>query len=149
MGKIIKQTRTIEHPLEEVFNIDPGTTVVEQHEFEPTELVSIPSYDDKDNEIESQFEEIYTLALGQATIISDETERVEGKYKARVGEVAATMLTVALNAAREKAALKAHKDKMSSASASGGSSGPSTVNNNLIVADRNELLRAILDKNKQ
>lgn len=144
MSKIIKKERTIEHPLEEIFQLEPGTTVVEYKEVVPTEILQAPEYDDKDSEIEAQFQEIYDVAMGNVTAMSDEIERIEGKYKARAGEVTATMLSVALSAAREKAQLKSHKDKMSTEKITAGR--PGTVNNNLIVADRNEILRAFLDK---
>lgn len=141
---LIKKEKYIEHPLEDVLDIDSGTTIVEYREALPADVVSMPTYDAKDDEIEGKLEEIYTVAMEQVQVISDETERVEGKYKARMGEVTATMLNVALGAVREKSALKMHKDKVSPAN----QSGPSTVNNNLIVADRNEILRALLDKKK-
>mgnify|MGYP006338186639 FL=1 len=69
---------------------------------------------------------------------------VEGKYKARMAEVSATMLNVALSAVREKRQLKEHKDKLSNAPRAPG--GSKTINHNLIVADRNELLRMMLEK---
>lgn len=137
--------KTIAHPLEEVLDIEPGTTLVEYQEVVPLEAVVMPNYDDKDVEIESRLEEIYSVAMGQVSVIGDEIERVEGKYKARMGEVSATMLNVALGAVREKSALKMHKDKLTPTQGSG----PQTVNNNLIVADRNEILRALLDKTKK
>lgn len=139
--KIVKKQKTIEHPLEDVLDIEPGTTVVEYKEALPTEVVQHVKYDQKDDEIESKLEEIYTMAIGQVAVISDEIERVEGKYKARVGEVSAAMLNVALGAVREKRELKAHKDKQTIAEAAAGNA--KTVNNNLIVADRNEILRLL------
>lgn len=141
---IVNKQKTIEHPLEEVFDIEPGTTIVEYKEAVPAPVVVMPNYDQKDDEIEEKLEEIYTTAMSQVEVISDEIERVEGKYKARMGEVTATMLNVALGAVREKSVLKMHKDKLTPTPGSG----PQTVNNNLIVADRNEILRALLAKQK-
>ena len=80
--------------------------------------------------------------MGNVATIADEMERVEGKYKARIGEVTATMLNVALGAVREKTALKMHKDKLTPIPGAG----PQTVNNNLVVADRNEILQMLLQK---
>lgn len=139
---ITNKEKLIEHPLEDVFDIETGTTVVEYKEVVPAVVVEMPNYDAKDSEIETKLEEIYTVAMGQVEIISDEIERVEGKYKARIGEVTATMLNVALGAVREKSALKMHKDKLTPSTGTG----PQTINNNLIVADRNEILRALLTK---
>lgn len=136
MDSTITEVRS--HPLEEAFDITPCTTEYEVVELIVPEASQPAEYDDKDMEIERKYEEVYASAMGQYSTLADETEKVEGKYKARVGEVSATMLTIALNAAREKAQLKMHKDKLKPAT-----TGPQTVNNNLIVADRNEILRAL------
>lgn len=146
MDSVTKE-KIVSHPLEEEFGIEPCSTIVEYQEFIPAEIVEMPNYDEKDNEIEGKLEEIYTLAIGNVSAISDEMDRVEGKYKARIGEVTATMLNVALGAVKQKADLKAHKDKLSVDRASAGT--PKTLNQNLVVADRNDILRALLgDKNK-
>lgn len=141
--KIVTKEKMIEHPLEDVFDIEAETTVVEYKEAIPAEVVQMPTYDEKDVEIEDKLEEVYTLAMGNAAAIGDEMERIEGKYKARVGEVTATMLNVALGAIREKRELKMHKDKMGP---TGAATGNHTTNNNLIVADRNDLIKALADK---
>ena len=142
--KLTVKEKAIEHPMEDILDIDPGTTIVEYNEVLPAEIVPSPVYDTKDDEIEEKLEEIYTVAMGNVEVIADEMERVEGKYKARIGEVTATMLNVALGAVREKAQLKMHKDKLPK----NGGGGAQTVNNNLVVADRNEIIRMLLDKNK-
>lgn len=141
----IKKEKLIEHPLETEFNIEPGTTVTEYHEVVPSEAIALPDYDDKDIEIEGRLEEIYAVAMSQVQVVADETERVEGRFKARMGEVTATMLNVALDAVRQKTDLKKHKDKMMLEKTSGGGSNARTVNNNLVVtADRNELLKMLM-----
>ena len=146
MDSVTKE-KVISHPLEDALGIEPCSTVVEYQEFIPAEIVEMPNYDEKDKEIEGKLEEIYTLAIGNVSAISDEMDRVEGKYKARIGEVTATMLNVALGAVKQKADLKAHKDKMTVDSKSAGT--PHTLNQNLVVADRNEILRALMgDKSK-
>jgi hypothetical protein len=144
MSNIVTKEKLIEHPLENEFDIEPGTTIVEYTEVLPAEVVTMPNYDQKDDEIEGKLEQIYTVAMGQVTVLGDEVERVEGRFKARVGEVTATMLNVALGAVREKSLLKQHKDKLTPAQQAANT--PHTVNNNLIVADRNELLRLMIDK---
>lgn len=141
--KLTTREKEIEHPMEGILDITPCTTVVEYKEAEPAAVVPMPTYDAKDDEIEGKLEEIYTVAMGSVETIGDEMERVEGKYKARIGEVTATMLNVALGAVREKAALKMHKDKLLPVTPGGG---PQTVNNNLVVADRNEILQMLLKK---
>ena len=135
-----KVTKVIEHPLEEVFDIERGTTEVEVYERE-SELVDPHAYDDKDTEIDAQFQEIYDSAMDGYDLLSEELHSVEGKYKARVGEVSVQHLNAALNAASHKARLKEHKDKLESKK----TSGPSHVTNNntLIVDDRSALLNQL------
>lgn len=139
-----KFTKVVDHPLEEVFDIESGTTVVEYNEVTPMELLQPPQYDAKDMEIEGQLEEVYATAMTQVTAIADEMDRVEGRHKARMGEVTATMLNVALSAVREKNVMKMHKDKNMTAAAAAGT--PHTLNQNLIVANREEILRALAGK---
>ena len=110
--KRIKSEKLVTHPLEETFNMEPGTTAIDTYEIVTEEVVQLPDYDKKDNEIEAKLEEIYAVAMGNVSVVADEIERVEGKYKARMGEVTATMLNVALGAVREKTVLKVHKDKL-------------------------------------
>ena len=145
MGDKITKTKTVEHPLEGFLDIEPGTTVVEYQESAPTELVLHTEYDDKDNEIEDQFQEVYDKAMDAFDAQSDITDQVEGKYAARNAEVAAQFLNTALNAAKEKSSMKAHKDKLDVAKVRAGA--PGTVNQNLIM-DRNDVLRALLGNNK-
>lgn len=133
----------IEHPLEEVFDIESGTTLVPRTE-KTTELVASEEYDDKDNEIEGQFQEVYDAALSAFEDQVAEAEVIEGKYKARNMEVATQLLNTALNAAKEKSSLKQHKDK--TAVAKGKLKGGGTTNNTLIVADRNEILKTFSNK---
>lgn len=124
-----------EHPLEELLDIEGGTTEMIKTEYVPTETIDVSTYDDKDMEIEEQFDEIYNLALQGVVDMGDQLEQVEGKYKARMGEVRTSTLQVALNAAREKAALKAHKDKLSGRPGStiSGDVTNHTTNNNMII----------------
>lgn len=136
------KSKTTEHPLETAFGIESGTTVVEYKEMTPTPTIPTPTYDDKDEEVDGQLEEIYATAMTQVATMADEIEKVEGKYKARMGEVTATILSVALGAVREKRQMKEHKDKNVPVTT------PHTVNNNLVITDRNEILR-LLQGNKK
>jgi hypothetical protein len=145
--QIIKKEKVSSHPLETMFDIEEHTTMVEYNEIIPAEVVQIAGYDEKDNEIEDKLEEIFSVAMTNVSIASDEMERVEGKFKAQVGAVTAQMLNVALGATREKSLLKQHKDKLGSTARAAGT--PHTVNQNLIVADRNEILRMMLSTEKK
>jgi len=140
------QTKAIEHPLEEVFDIEEGTTMVEYQEHVPTELVKHEQYDDKDAEIEDQFQEVYDKAMEAFEVQAEITDQVEGKYAARNAEVSAVFLNTALSAAKEKSGQKQHKDKLSIAKQNVGK--PGTVNNNLIM-DRNELIKMLASEGEE
>lgn len=145
--KVTTKEKTITHPLEEVFGIESGTTITEYREVLPEAPIEHVQYDQKDGEIEMKLEEVYAVAMGQVSLISDEMESVEGKYKARVGEVTATMLSVALGAVREKRIMKADKDKLKPNRASIGNITNNTLNvGDSVVADRNDILKAFLGK---
>lgn len=146
MAKTTKTTthQQVTHPVEDVFDIEPGTTLVEL-EQRSTELVPHETYDEKDRELEDQFQEVYDAAFDAFESQSQEAELVEGKYKARNMEVAANLLNTALNAAKEKATMKQHKDKLQRMSPKDMPGGARTVNNNIIV-DRNDLLKQILSQ---
>lgn len=139
--------KQIEHPMEGVLNIEPGTTTVPTIQRTTEPMVEAEEYDNKDEEIETQYQEVYDAAMGAFEGQCEEQELVEGKYKARNAEVAVQFLNAALAAAKEKGALKMHKDKQSVAvgKLKGGSH---TTNNNLVVADRNDLLRALAGQAK-
>lgn len=139
MGTLKKvEEITVNHPLEAVFDIEPNTTVITK-EHRETELVVSAEYDAKDTEIEDTFQEVYDKAMDGFEILQDEMDKGDARFKARLGEVSVQHLNVALNAAKEKAGLKMHKDKLQVKTRA---AGPKTVNNTLIV-DRNELLRTI------
>lgn len=142
MNTIVNQTS---HPLEDIFDIVPNSTEVVTTVVEPKQLIEHPMYDQKDSEIEQQLEQVYSTAMSQALTLSDEIEKVEGKYKARMGEVSSTMLNVALGALREKANIKINKDRNNSRMPATVVSAGGTVNNNVVVADRNELLRMFVN----
>ncbi len=135
----------IDHPLEKIFDIESGTTLMPRTE-KSTDLVLANEYDDKDNEIEEQFQEVYDQALSAFEDQVAEAELVEGKYKARNMEVGAQLLNTALAAAKEKSNMKQHKDKNAIAK---GKLGVSTTNNTLIVADRNILLKELMNSDKK
>lgn len=128
----------IEHPLEAVFEMEPGTTLMPQT-VRTTEIVVADTYDEKDTEIEGQFQEVYDAAMGGFESQFQEVDTVEGKYKARIGEIAVQFLNAALAAANSKASLKSHKDKLSHDI----KGAPKTVNNNLIIGSQAEMLERL------
>lgn len=140
----VKKERQIAHPMEDVLGIERGSTVVEYTEILPSVPVPMPEYDDKDDEIEGKIEEIYAFAMSKVSTVGDQIDIVEGKYKARLGEVAATMLNVALGAVREKRELKKHKDQVQLKQAEVMT--PKNVTNNNVVLTRNDLLDMLQKK---
>ncbi len=136
-----KVVKVIDHPLEDFFDIEPSSTEIEVFE-RGGELVKDEEYDPKDEEIEEQFQEIYDSAMDGYDELSEEVHRVEGRYKARMGEVSVQHLNAALNAASQKAKMKEHKDKLDKKT--GG--GPRVTNNTLIVDDRSALLDELRKK---
>lgn len=134
--EIVIVQKNIEHPLEDVFDIEPGTTLVtraEQH----TDLVVPVDYDEKDTEIEESIQEVYDKAMSGYERIQDECEDIEGRYLPRMMEVGVQHLKMALDAAEAKQRMKELKDKLSAKTKN---VGPKTVNNNLVIS-REELLR--------
>lgn len=134
-----------DHPLEEVFDLEEGSTLVPQTVVN-SEVTEYEQYDKKDTEIESQFQEVYDLALTAFEQQQEESEDIDPKYKARNAEVAVQFLSTALNAAQAKANLKTHKEKLGLASKKAGKS--AVTNNNLLVTNRNDLLKLFRQESK-
>ena len=129
----------MEHPLEDAFDIEPGTTITTKTE-RTTALAISEQYDAKDVEIEEQFQEIYDAAMGAFEDQVAEAEVVEGKYKARNMEVATQLLTAALHAAKEKSNQKKEKDKNDIAR---NKTTNKVTNNNVFMGSHQELLDQI------
>lgn len=134
--KTTETEKEIFHPLEEVFDIEENTTVVPYKQVK-TDLVVHEPYDNKDEEIEEQLQELYDMALEAFENQQEESDVIDPKYRARNAEVAVQYLKTALEAAREKRQMKEHKDKVVTKQAG-------TVNNNVVVS-HTDLLDAISD----
>ena len=135
----------IKHPMEDLFDIEEGSTEFPITKAEARELVNYDDYDEKDNEIDEQFEEIYAHALAAYETQQEIIETIEGKFKGRNSEIAAQFLQIALNAVKEKSSHKMTKDKNTLASKKANGN---TTNNNLFVGDFNQVLE-LLNKNKE
>lgn len=138
--EFIPSEKVISHPLESVLDIEPGTTVVQYEEpvFEPP--VQYDGYDDKDKQIDGRFNEVYNLAIAQASALTDEVERVEGKYKRGLAENAAQMLSIALQAAAQEGNYKIQRAKVQTVLNKEQSN---NITNNVIVTDRNQLMKML------
>lgn len=140
-----EKEKEIFHPMEEVLEIEPGTTIATVVE-RSTDLIVSDQMDEKDQEIDEQMQEIYDAAMSAFDKQSTDSEIIEPKYRARNQEVAVQFLNTALNAAKEKSTMKQHKDKLAVEKKA---AGPKTLNQNLIVADRNEVLKHIMKKDDE
>jgi hypothetical protein len=138
--------RLITHPFEEILDITPHSTLTEFREIVVDTPVEMPNYDQKDDEIEQKIEEVYALALGTVSLLSDSIDTVEGRYKASLAEQASANLGIALGAIKEKRLLKEHKDKLHSSRSKGPA--PGNITNN-IIGSRNDILQLLQDMHKQ
>ena len=140
------------HPLEDVFDIEQQSTNMPTVQRD-TDLVDATTdatvkhpYDNKDSEIDGQFQEVYDTAMEAFSTQAQEAELVEGRYKARNQEIAVQFLNTALNAAANKGTLKNNKEKLAIAALKVKTGTGNTTNNNMVVGDRNEILRALREK---
>lgn len=129
----------IEHPAENIFDITPGTTMIEQVQVEQ-EMLQPVEYDNKDMEVEEQLQTVFTAAMSAFETQQFNSEGADPKFQSRAMEVANAFLNTALAAAMGKSQLKQHKDKLKKPVITAVSN--NTTNNTLIM-DRNELLKMI------
>ena len=138
----MKFTKTVEmeeHPYEDIFDLPKGSTETTHVVAADVPAVEYEPYDDKDKEIEQQFQDVYQMAV---TAFADQAgllKNMEDKQIARNMEVANGFLNTALAAIKEKAKLKHDKDS----SRTKPPTTPNNVtvtNNTAIYADRNDIL---------
>lgn len=131
-------TAPVKHPMEDYLNL-PDDSTIDTYTERETELSKASEYDEKDNEIEETYQEVYDKAITGFETLTSEMEVSDPKFLARLGEVSVTYLKTALDAASHKARLKEHKDKLSTKSTS-----PKNVTNNqTIMISREELLQTL------
>lgn len=128
------------HPLEQVFDIEEGSTMLPKTIVDG-ETLKPNDYDDKDYEIDNQFQEVYNLALTAFEEQQEAAEIIDPKYKARTSEVAAQYLATALNAANSKMQLKSMREKLELSKARLGKA--DALNNGQVLTDRNAILRML------
>jgi hypothetical protein len=131
-----------QHPLETVFDMEEGTTDFSEDYAIATPApttVAVVEKDEEDIELDKRIDAVYDAAIEAYQNQSAYTEIIEPRYAARNAEVAANYLTIALQAATSKAKIKTDRKK-AGALATGANA---KTTNNLIVADRNEILKMI------
>ena len=131
------------------FNSDPleGTDLTnidrDPYAAVPASAVAKPYEDDaEDKEINGKIDEIYGAAMEAYQNQTAFVEILEPRYAARNAEVAANYLNTALNAVSLKAKVKNEKRKVGQA---GFIPYANQTTNNVVVADRNQLLRMMAE----
>ncbi len=129
--------KTIDTPFEELFDIEPGTT---EAVIQPPAIKDIDSpemEDEEDKHVSKQLETVYEYAIESYEQQTNTVQSIDPKFAARNAEVAAQYLKIALDAADTRAKNKNSRKKINAALLKAGT--PDTLNQNLIVTNRNEL----------
>ena len=95
----------------------------------------------EDLKVQAQMDTIHAAAMGAFNQQAALSQQVDPKFSARNAEVAAQFLTIALGAVTNRAKAKNDRQKLRLAKEGGGT--PNTVHNNLIVANRNDIMREL------
>lgn len=127
-------TETSVNPLDNFFNANT---------IDETQHINIPeaeatAYDDKDNDLDRELSEITLIAKRTFEHQQKIALTVEPKFRAELLGVANNMLSTALMAISKKVDMKKNKDKLVRPK---GLSIGNSENTNIIIADRNELLK--------
>lgn len=132
----------IEHPFENMFEIEPGSTILHKPDYDVNGMVLYDQYDEKEQEIEAQYQTIYSAAFAAFTDQVMSTQRGEnpGMYGKNL-EAAAKFLSTALDAVKEKAELKHKKDKTITKTVTA-----TNVTNNNLIMDREDLISMLQGK---
>lgn len=126
--------------------VDPTTGEVIVQQVEGMEVAELEKEDRiSDLQIEAKTEEVYQGAIAAFESHMNLSATADPKFAARNGEVAAQFLNIALSSVNSKVEAKYKKAKIRFASVS--AKNPSTTNN-VIVADRNDVLRTLFGHNK-
>lgn len=147
MRNLEKIKQLSSHPLEDILNIEENTTEVIRFERK-TELVEYQPFDEKDNEIEAQYQEVADLAISAFKRLDEVMENAEPKFMARLSEVKMQSLTTALGAIEKRQRLKENKDRAIAKAEAINAKG-NVTNNALIVLDRNEALKLLQQKMRE
>lgn len=143
--------KQLQHPLESVFNMGSddndfdieeqyGMTEVPKEQAQP-EAAPVDHKDEDDVLIEQRLDEVYDVALKTFQDQSAYTEIIEPRYAARNAEVAANYLNIALAAANSRAKVKSDRKRANQAFVPYANGGKTT--NNIVIADRNQILKMI------
>lgn len=98
----------------------------------------------EDLQIDAQLDHVHNVAIEAFEHQQRMSQEVDPKFSARNSEVAAQYLKIALDAVSQRVDAKYKRQKVRIAKQDIGT--PGTVNNNVIVADRNALLKELINK---
>jgi hypothetical protein len=152
---------SVPHPLESVFSIEPGSTPVQTAAAQVSAEMVDPATGDiierktegvtdpeiakeeriEDLKIDNQIDVIHSAAMGAFEAQLRLSQEVDPKFAARNAEVAAAYLKIALDSVGTRVDAKYKRSKVRLAQ----NEGPRSVQNNLIVADRNDLLKNLFE----
>lgn len=149
-----KSDNPILNPLDELFNTEPQRGQEDEEpipggiqeydqitEGELAEMAEKPQPEEKDaedEEIDSRLDQVYDVALETFQQQTEYTQIIEPRYAARNAEVAATYLTIALNAVATKAKVKGDRKRNAQFVPYA-----NKTQNNVVVASREEIMRMI------
>lgn len=135
-------TEVIKQPnhLEELFGVPSGSTEVTVTK-KVTETEVIEFYDEKDEEIDKQFDMVKDMAQYTFETIQDSIRDVDPKFSARLHEVSGGYLSIMLDSIKNKAKLKIEKDKLVAKKTA-----PSKVHqttNNTIISNTSDIIESL------
>lgn len=121
---------------------DPATgEVVERATTDLTPEIIEKEERIEDMQIDGKLNEVYDNAMTAFNTHASVVDGADPKFAARNGEVAAQFLKIALDSANSKIDAKYKRNKVRIARQGAGT--PNQVQNNLIVADRNDVLKQL------
>lgn len=141
-----KSENPLLNPLDELFNTEREDEQLpseydEVTEGELAEMVAPPEGEEKDEDdkiIDERIDAIYDAALETFQQQTEYTQIIEPRYAARNAEVAASYLTIALNAVATRAKVKGDRKRQAGFIPFAGRN-----QNNVVVASREEIMRMI------
>lgn len=147
MRDLVTTTKTISHPLEEFLEIKTHSTEITVNERK-TQVSEYENYDEKEQEIEQDFQEILDMALTSFNKIGEIIETADTKLVARLTEVQMQTLNTAMSAAEKKKSLKENKDRHLAKLQAQSGKKQGDVHNNLTVVNmsQNDMLAMLRDK---
>ncbi len=140
--------KTMGHPLDSVFDVEKNATI-SNIQGRDIELFDENEDRNKDTEIDGQLDEVYDIALQAFNTQNELTQSIDPRYSARNAEVGAQYLRIALDAAAQKSNKLINNKKLRGSKGQSYIENNGTINNNIIVADRNQILQMLNQANNK